>query len=161
MKKNEKGSGALNVIMVVMAFLIVWWMIGVVLSIFGFGTHAVNNLVDTNNGVIDRTLNADNAIYNYEYFKTQKEAIDANYRKIKIAQETFDSFEKNLPKDRSSWSFEDKDEDGKLRGIVMGLRNNQESTIADYNAKLNMANRNIFQDGKLPNMLDFEAGLLK
>lgn len=56
--------------------------------------------------------------------------------------------------ERSTWTFEDKNEDARLNSVVLGLENHLQTQIADYNARASMATRNIFEDHVLPNYID-------
>ncbi len=133
---------------------------GLFLKVIGMGWFGANKLVDTNYKIIDKTLEADNVIYNYHWFKLRKEVIDANYSKIAIAQKALKDFE-ILAGDRKDWTFEDKNEDARLRANVQGLEGSTKDLIAEYNAKSQMADVNIFKDGLIPNTLQFESNLLR
>ncbi len=133
---------------------------GLILKVVFIPLFGAQKLVQTNYDIIDKTLTADNAIYNYEWFKDRKEAIDANYQKIAIAQKAVSEFE-GLAGARKDWTFEDKNEDARLRSISQGLEGNTKDLIAEYNARAQMANRNIFQTGLIPNVLNYESNLLK
>lgn len=119
----------------------------VMLPWFKFGTK-----VNTNQEIIQKTYDANNVIYNYEWFKERYEAISAIDVKIDNAQIAKDSFEKSAGA-RSSWTFEDKTEDSRLGAVVLGLQNQKQDLVAEYNARAKMANRNIFQNN-LPLFID-------
>lgn len=138
----------------------VLWGVGIVLGVFSLPFHAASNIVNTGSGVIDKTLNADNAIYNYEWFKQQKQDIDVAKGQYSNAVQALDSFEASAGV-RSSWTFEDKQEDARLRSVALGLQNQIIQRVNDYNARASMANRDIFKDGLLPNVLEFSANILK
>ncbi len=123
------------------------------LSILFFPVQTATNLINTAYDASDQTLNAKNAIYNYEWFKQTKEDIDANKVQLMNAQDSLDSFELSAGA-RTSWTFEDKTEDSRLRSVVLGLQNQLQTLIADYNAHLKEANRNIFVNSILPNYID-------
>lgn len=112
----------------------------VALPLFKLGTK-----VNTNYQIIQKTYDADNVIYNYEWFKQQYETIGALKTKIKNAQESVQAFESSAG-DRKSWTFEDKTEHARLQSVVLGLKNQLEDVVATYNARAKMANRNIFQE---------------
>lgn len=122
--------------------------------------RAVDRTLGTAEGVIDKTLNADNAIYNYEWFKRQKEDIKAIESKIEIAQNAEASFVSSAGT-RTTWTFEDKTEAARLASIKQGLQSQYQDVVAEYNARAKMANRNIFLDGKLPRALEIGASFLK
>jgi hypothetical protein len=126
----------------------------VALNIVALPLFKLGSKVQMNYGVIEKTYNPDNAIYNYEWFKQKYEDIQANKTKINNAQLTLDNFELSSGS-RDKWTFEDKNEDARLQTIVLGLKNHQEDLVADYNARAKMANRNIFSD-KLPMFVGLE-----
>lgn len=143
-----------------LAVIIGGTIVGFVLKLILFPVHTANKLIETGYETVDKTLNADNAIYNYEWFKQQKESIDATNKKLQIADEAVMSFEQvaGVHKD---WTFEDKNEDARLRSISQGIESQLKDMIATYNARTKMANRAIFQDGILPNFIDATTFILK
>jgi hypothetical protein len=126
---------------------------GFVLRIVLFPVNTATKLIDTAYNAQNQVLNADNAIYNYEWFKQKHADIGASKKQLVNAQVSYESFIGSAG-DRKSWSFEDKNEDSRLRTVVLGLENNLQSQIADYNARASMATRNIFEDSVLPSYID-------
>ena len=112
----------------------------IALPLFKLGTK-----VNTNYQIIQKTYDADNVIYNYEWFKQRYESIGALKTKIKNAQASVEAFESSAGP-RKDWTFEDKTEDARLQSVVLGLKNQLEDITAEYNARAKMVNRNIFQD---------------
>lgn len=110
--------------------------------------------VTTNQQIIKKTYDADNVIYNYEWFKKTYEDIGALDTKITIADKAVADFESNAGA-RADWTFEDKTENSRLRAVAQGLRSQKEDVVAEYNARAKMANRNIFQDN-LPLFIDLK-----
>lgn len=102
--------------------------------------------------VMERTLDADNVIYNYEWFKRQREDVAAMDVKLRDAEASKTSFEQSAGP-RDTWKFDDRTEWNRLNAIVLGLRNQRTDMVAEYNAKAKMANRNIFMTGDLPAQL--------
>lgn len=137
--------------------LIVFFLFG---GIIFFPWHVFNRQVDLAYDATNQTLNADNAIYNYEWFKQTHQDIIANQEKIDNARIARDNFELSAG-DRSTWTFEDKNEHARLNSIVLGLQNHQSQVVANYNARASMANRNIFEDSILPNYIDALTFTLK
>jgi len=105
-------------------------------------------------------ITTENAIYNYEWFIQQHEDIQALEGKITIAENSVISFESMCGDDRTLWTFEDKTEDSRLRSVAQGLRSQYETVVANYNARSNMATRNIFEDGMIPNSLEAMASII-
>lgn len=142
-------KGFITVILVI-TFLIVG---GLLIKVAFFPIHTVNNLVDTAYDVQDKTLNADNAIYNYEWFKQTHEDIKATENKIINAQKRMDEFKADAG-ERINWTFDDKQAYSILTSNLSGLESYYEDLIAQYNARAKMANRNIFDDKILPTFIE-------
>lgn len=148
-----------------------WIVLGIfglaVLTFVGWGFRAlmlaprtINKSFETVEGIIDKTLTADNALYNYEWFKQQAEDIKAIEGKIEIAILARESFKVEAG-DRKDWTFEDKTESARLGAISQGLQSQYKDMVATYNARSKMANRNIFQDGKIPAVLEVGSRFLR
>lgn len=115
--------------------------------------RTVTTQVDSADAIIEKTYDADNAIYNYEWFKTQYEKIDANRRQIKNTVDAIAEFKNTYGNNASGWDSATKVEYNRLNTIKNGLVNQDENLVAEYNARSKMANRAIFQD-KLPLYVD-------
>lgn len=128
-------------------------LVGLALGWVSIPFNTAQKQLEIVNGAQNKVLNADNAIYNYEWFKQKYQDIEASKRNYKLAKANYDSYVKDLG-DRSTWGFEDKIEVARLNAVVLGLQTNLEGQIGDYNARANMATRNIFEDGVLPSYID-------
>jgi regulatory protein YycI of two-component signal transduction system YycFG len=135
-------------------------LLGFVLKVIFFPVHTASKLIETGYDTVDKTLNADNAIYNYEWFKRQKESIDATGKKLVIAKTAVETFKTDAG-DRSQWTFEDKTESARLGAVAQGIEGQLKDMISEYNARLKMANRNIFQDGIVPDYIDATTFIFK
>jgi acyl-CoA synthetase (AMP-forming)/AMP-acid ligase II len=137
------------------------WVFILVILIFGgiavkvllFPVNMAGKNVDLAYGTTDKTMTAENAIYNYEWFKEQEAYIRQNYKNEEIAKEEYDLFISTLPKDREKWSRQDKDEEASLRNSYYALQKLTNKATEDYNAKSSMVNRAIFKDN-LPSNID-------
>lgn len=127
--------------------------IGMGLRILFFPASVATNMIDTAYDANRQIINADNAIYNYEWFKQKYQDIEATKRQYKVAQANYEGYVGSLG-DRESWGFEEKGEVARLNSVVLGLQTNLESQIGDYNARASMATRNIFEDSVLPSYID-------
>lgn len=127
--------------------------VGMGLRILFFPATVATNMIDTAYDANAKVINADNAIYNYEWFKQKKGDIEASKKQLLNARANVTAFNSSLG-ERSTWTFEDKTESSRLNAVVLGLENNLQSQIADYNARASMATRNIFEDHVLPNYID-------
>ena len=148
---------------IIIAFILGMVLLGAVgraVRVAMLPVRVADRTIQTGEGIIDKTLTAENALYNYEWFKQQAEDIKANQAKINIANQSVISFEESAG-ERKDWTFEDKTEASRLRSIVQGLQSQQENLIANYNARAKMANRNIFLDGKIPDFIQIGSNFLK
>lgn len=99
--------------------------------------------VNLNDQLIQKTYNADNALYNNHWFQERQGVIKAEDQNIDVAQAQVDSYEK-LHGDVNKWSFEVVTEDNRLRSVVQGLTVARNTDTQEYNARANEADRNIF-----------------
>lgn len=120
-------------------------IVGMALNIITIPWLKLGRQVQLNRDVIDKTYQADNAIYNYEWFKNRAEDIRATEKKIRNAKETVVAFEASAGA-RTAWTFEDKTEHARLSSVVLGLKNHYEEIVAEYNARAQQVNRAIFKD---------------
>lgn len=134
--------------------------IGVIIILVLIGLSVVAGVISmisapvrTVTGVVERTLNPDNVIANYEWFKRQYEDVQAIDVRLEASRRSHGEF-LAAAGDRATWKFEDRNEDQRMRGIVLGLEGQRAEMVAAYNARTQMANRNIFRTGDLPDRLN-------
>lgn len=113
----------------------------------------VTTQIDSASEIIDKTYDADNALYNYEWFKTQYEKIQANRQQVEHTITAIEDVKKTYGNDTLKWDYIVKEEYSRLNTIKLGLQNQEENLVAEYNARSKMANKNIFKD-KLPMNVD-------
>ena len=111
--------------------------------------HVANRAVETAYGVVDKTLNAENVIYNYEWFKRSYNSYKALKDKYVTAKSSVNQFLVDYP-NKDKWKEEDKTEYSRLNTIVQAYENQMNDAEAEYNARSAMANRSIFKTGDLP-----------
>lgn len=89
--------------------------------------------------VLAKTLDADNVIYNYEWFRQQYQDVLAMDAKIAVQD--------------AAATAATGDEKTRVFSIVAGLKTKRAQMVADYNARGSMANRSIFTAG-LPQQIN-------
>jgi hypothetical protein len=140
-----------------------WIVLGIIGILFfiglGYGikylmlpVKVVTSQIDSASNIIDKTYDANNAIYNYEWFKTQYEKIEANRQQVQNVIASLNEFKQTYG-NVSSWDYSTKEEYNRMNIIKVGLQNQDEILVAEYNARSKMANRAIFKD-KLPLSVD-------
>jgi len=105
----------------------------------------LNSQVQMERDIVQKTYNADNALYNYRWFKDRHEAILAAEVQIQHTIAAVNAFEVSAGA-RSTWTFEDKTEHARLSSVVLGLKNNYETLVAEYNSRAKQVDRAVFQD---------------
>jgi len=123
----------------------------VIMIVIGLVLHFIG-LLSQSGKIVAKTVDADNVIYNYEYFKEAYQDVQATDLKIVNAQEAIDAFTVAAGP-RSEWDFSDKEEVARLNTVLLGLKNYRAEVAAKYNARSKMANRSIFKGGELPEEL--------
>lgn len=149
-----------GIVLLAIALVVGISIVGRAIRIALLPVRAIDRSITTGEGIIDKTLTADNAIYNYEWFKQTAEDIKAIETKITNADEAVAAFEAGAGS-RKDWTFEDKTEHARLSSIAQGLRSQYQDVVAQYNARAKMANRNIFLDGKIPSFIEIGSQFLK
>lgn len=118
----------------------------IVISSIGWGIK----ILSQPGRIVEKTMDADNVIYNYEWFRNQYEKLQATDKQITQTASQVDQLKKDLGSDRSKWDFQDRQEYDRLNAVLLGQQNFRESVVADYNARSKMVNRAIFRGKDLP-----------
>lgn len=113
-----------------------------------------------------KTMNADKAIENYEWFIQQEADIRAKYKQEERAQQDVKAYLEFLPKDIKEWTRQDRDEVQRLKTIASGIGYQVDGMVEDYNAKSSMKHKVLFKNN-LPtniyrttrNILEFKYGI--
>ena len=144
---RHKGSVGLVVLVVAggLVGLVLLGALGTALNLVTIPWLKFNKQIETNRDIIGKTYSAENALYNYHWFKERHEAIKATENKTKIAREQIAAFETSAGV-RSEWTFEDKTEHARLNAVSHGLRSQYEDLVAEYNARAKEVDRAIFQN---------------
>lgn len=121
-------------------------VVGTALNLITIPWLKFNAQVQTNRDIVTKTYNADNALYNYHWFQERAAAITALDTTIGQSQAAMASFEASAGP-RTSWTFEDKTEDNRLRQVVLGQEAQYNSLVKEYDARASEVDRNIFQNG--------------
>lgn len=135
-----------GITILVIIVLILLSVVGAALGIITLPWLKLTSQIQTNQDIITKTYTADNAIYNYHWFQERKAAIDALNTTINQSETAVTSFEVSAGT-RKDWTFEDKNEDSRLRTVLQGQKAQYNSIAGEYNARAKEVDRNIFQDG--------------
>lgn len=122
--------------------------IGIILVLLAVGGAGffVLNLASQPARIVQKTFDADNVLFNYEWFRTQYADIGAMEPKIANAIAARAAFEDSAGP-RSGWKLSDRQQWDQLNRIVLGLQNQRVTMVAEYNGNASKANRSIFMAG--------------
>lgn len=119
------------------------------LGLVGMGLSILTAPARSVTGIVNRTLDSENVIANYEWFKRQNQDVKAIDIRLEASRNAVKSFEASAGP-RTTWTFEDKQESSRLNSIVLGLEGQRASMVAEYNARTQMMNRDLFRTSDLP-----------
>lgn len=120
-----------------------------------FSLGLFGNVFNQAGRIVNKTIDADNVIYNYEWFKQRHEDIGAIESKIELSVSAVNSFESSAG-ERKDWHREDREEHARLSTVRLGLEQQRADLVAEYNARSRMVNRSIFKtgDSELPEEIE-------
>jgi len=129
---------------------IILYIIGLVIlvGLLIWGIRVITLPARTTMDIVEKTLDADNVIYNYEWFKKIVEDIEAMEKKVAITSQSMEDFKELHEKSYDEWSFDDKQEMSRLRTDLRGQKAHFVQLEADLRARAKMANRTIFKGDK-------------
>lgn len=133
-------GGCIGLFLVASVASIALGWLGVAMGIFNLPLFKMQQKVQTNYGIIEKTYETEYCLANYEWFKSQKQGIDGMAEKIANAESELKTFNESAGA-RSTWTFEDKTESARLSSNVTGLKNRRVDMIKEYNARSEMLNR--------------------
>ena len=150
---NQKGN-VVVIVLLILVGLIALSAIGMALNIITIPWLKLGKQFKMERDIVADVYDADNAIYNYEWFKNRHENILATEVKIGNANQAIGDFRHTFGP-ATDWTFEDKTEFNRLGAVKLGLENHFEGLVAEYNARSKQANRAIFKDD-LPLIFELE-----
>lgn len=139
------GLGIAGFVGLFLVYLVLGYTLAA-MSIIALPLFKLQTQVNSAQGIINKTYDPNNAIYNYDWFKERYQAIQAIDTQIQQAQDAETSYNDALPKDRTTWGYAQQTESARLHSVVLGLQNEKQQMVAEYNARAEEANRNIFQN---------------
>jgi hypothetical protein len=154
-KYFDEGTGEVKVGKIIVYIFVVVLLVSAAI----WGIRMITLPARTATDIVEKTLDADNVIYNYEWFKQIVEDIEAMEKKVAITKQSTEDFKELHSKPYDEWSFEDKQEMSRLRTDLRGQQAHFEQLKADLRARSKMANRTIFKgDNKIISWIDEVSG---
>lgn len=138
----------------------VWlWIIGIgiVFGIFGlifkivlFPSYVANKAVDTGYGIVDKTMNADNALFNYEQYYDLYQGAKQQVMNINNCQKQIDNLKKTYGEDTSKWTKDIRNDFAFQQQTIEGYLMQYQKIVSEYNSNSQKLNRNLFKAKELP-----------
>lgn len=136
---------AVGIFALVLVGIFVLGALGTALNLFTIPWLKLDAQIQTNRDIVTKTYNADNALYNYHWFKEREQAILALQTTITQSDAAVKSYEIDAGP-RKDWTFEDKNEAARLRAVSQGQKAQYNSLVGEYNARMKEADRSIFSE---------------
>jgi hypothetical protein len=135
----------LKIFLILVAFFILLIVGKIVLYPFFVADKAVDTAYD----VTKKTLDADNVLENYHWFKQQVQDFNGIEKQIQDMEQQVESFKQEAGS-RKDWTFVDKDQYQQMTTNLIGLKQQRENIRKDYNARSQMYDRALFKTKDLP-----------
>lgn len=100
---------------------------------------------DAGQEVVESQMDAQNAIQEYEWFRTQYHEIQEQRNKIENAYEEEEQFHETYGDDPDDWSRQAETRHGRIHERITGNKQQLEGLVSDYNARSDMAHKEVFK----------------
>lgn len=117
-----------------------------VVSFFWLGPSTFMKNREAGKEIQDSTYNGDNAIDNYEWFKRQKHDIDAKRKQANNTKRMLEQMRSDHEGPPGEWPENSRERYYDLQNQLLGQQNMHNEMVAEYNARSEMQNRNVFKD---------------
>jgi len=115
--------------------------------------HVANRAIDAGYDIVDRVVDGDNIIFNYENFFNMYQAAKQQVGNINSAQKSIDDFKETYGEDATKWPKDVRTEYNRLKSNIDDYKLMYGKAVADYNSKSKQLTRNLFKDSNLPYQL--------
>lgn len=115
-----------------------------------FPAHVANQAIDAGYGVVDKTLNADNILSNYEQFHDQYQGAKQQAMNIATGEKHLSSIKDMYGNDATKWTKDIRQDAEFTQQTIDGQIMQYQRIVSDYNSNSKKLNRNLFKDKGLP-----------
>lgn len=146
-------GGAFKIACYIFLAVFVIAILGAVAKVLFFPAKVANDMVDTAIGVEEKTLNANNALFNYENFYDMYQGAKQQKKNIADAQSSIETLQTTFGEDVSKWPKDTREEYYFKNQTLDGYKMQYARIVADYNADSKKFNRSLFKAKELPYQL--------
>lgn len=134
--------------------VLMWLVIGSVallgIRIVLFPLFVADKVVDTAQGVVAKTMNADNALFNYELFHDLSQGVKQAEANIRAQDQAIATLTVTYGEDALKWPKDVRERYAFINETKQGYITQYNRLAGDYNAQSRKLNRNLFRDKGLP-----------
>jgi len=122
--------------------------------------HVASNSVQTAHDVVDKTINVNNALFNYEEFFNKYEGVKMEVINIKNTEKSIQTLKDTYGEDATKWPKDVRGDYSNLQQNIEGYKMMYQKIVQEYNADSQKLNRNLFKSKSLPYMLPDDYKLI-
>jgi len=130
------------------------------LGIITLSGHVASNSVQTAHDVVDKTINADNAVFNYEAFFNKYEGAKMQVKNINNTEKSIQTLKDTYGIDATKWPKDVRGDYSNLQQTIEGYKMMYQKVVQEYNSDSQKLNRNLFKAKSLPYMLPDDYKLI-
>jgi len=150
----------MKILLIGLVILFSLGFIGAGLGIITLPGHVASNSVQTVHDVVDKTINADNALFNYEEFFNKYEGAKMQAINIKNTEKAIQILKDIYGSDAIKWPKDVRGDYSNLQQNIEGYKMMYQKITQEYNADSQKFNRNLFKSKSLPYMLPDDYKLI-
>jgi len=128
-------------------------IIGIITKVVLFPTHVANKALDASYGIVDKTVNADNILFNYENFHNMYQGAIQQSNNIINTEKSIETLKQTYGNNPTQWPKDVRSELSHQQQTLQGYQAQYQRIKSDYNADSQKLNRNLFKEKSLPYML--------
>jgi len=143
----------MKIFFIVLAIIFSLGFISAGLGLITLPGHVTSNSVQTAHDVVDKTINVNNALFNYEEFFNKYEGAKMQATNIKNTEKSMQTLKDTYGEDAMKWPKDVRNDYSNLQQNIEGYKMMYQKIVQEYNADSQKLNRNLFKSKSLPYML--------
>jgi len=150
----------MKIFFIVLAIIFSLGFISAGLGLITLPGHVTSNSVQTAHDVVDKTINVNNALFNYEEFFNKYEGAKMQATNIKNTEKAIQTLKDTYGEDATKWPKDVRSDYSNLQQNIEGYKMMYQKIVQEYNADSQKLNRNLFKSKSLPYMLPDDYKLI-
>lgn len=125
-------------------------VLGLITKIIFFPVHVAEKTADTTKKVVDKTLDTDNVVFNYEQFHDLYNGAQQQVQNIKNVEKQIEELKDLYGEDATKWPEDVRKDYAHMKETIEGLQMQYNNLVSQYNSNSEKLNRKLFKDKNLP-----------